>query len=161
MELGNGDEGLQAGENDDEDGLNVDIIEQADDDSRLEPLQWQHLPQNVVVEQVGDGEVGETSEEVRKSFIRKWTLMDDVPTSGLTCLICAFDNTVTAEYRSRTWTRSKLDRHLVGEFHSRVKEVERVFEAQPGTHVDCPLCGESVKKSLGVKHIRKEHAEQL
>lgn len=145
----------------DNDTVDQDALDEAAGGTREEPLHWRQLKDDVVMRPEGDGD-GTSTRKARMEFLKSFVNLTSVSSSNLTCVLCALDPTVSDDIKNQIYNRSKLDRHMKGNFHSREQEVQR---AANNTAVDgrlnCPECNKEMAKERFTKHLESDHPEFL
>lgn len=149
-------------QDEDEGVLNVRAAEEALEGTREEPELWAQLEDAVNVVPEGDGD-GTESGAARMRFIEEFAALSSVQNNNMTCLLCMLDPTVGEP--KTNWTKSKLDKHLNGNFHSRAKQITRAAEnIEVDGKVICPICPSNTEvngKTAYLKHVKKYHANLI
>ena len=79
--------------------------------------------------------------------------------SGLSCILCKLDGTVSVEVKDKEYKMNELNKHMKTKFHTREAQLLRGLAIDGGS-VKCPICEDKVlKATIIVKHVSEEHAE--
>jgi hypothetical protein len=142
----------------DEDEAEIEDPDDAEDDL------WKDVPEGEQVTfQDRDGD-DTYSAAGRLTFAKKFVDQSVRPTTGLTCTLCLMDPTVPYQKQAQKYSKSKLEEHLLSNYHDREKEIMR------GWHIDadgqppkstCPLCKRSLVAKGFIAHVEEYHKEQL
>ncbi|KAF2279952.1 uncharacterized protein EI97DRAFT_477460 [Westerdykella ornata] len=152
------------------DGDDSDLLEEDEllAGSRLEPEEWEELPEQVEMELDRDDGMAREGTPAERQRALVAGLMNKVAlskaasqTSNLTCFLCQIDLTRTVEEKTRTYTMWKLDAHLKGNTHTRLAQLQRALKAQPGTSVECFVCNKKFHRRKVIPHLQRAHPEEL
>lgn len=151
----------------DEDGstVNVDgsVVDDALADTRQEPESWATLPNDVELHFDADRseEIAASEQGGRLGFAKDWIAFESPKNSGLTCLQCLLDDSISDN--ARKYTLSDLDRHMKSDIHTRKNQLLRAFtiDKDADGKAPCPLCQKEFKRANFWKHVEKEHVEQI
>jgi hypothetical protein len=85
--------------------------------------------------------------------------------STLPCLQCQKDDSIDQPHKDARYTLDQLDRHLDTDYHTRIQQLMREFDIDPGAgnKASCPLCEglEPMTKAACLAHLEREHPDQL
>jgi len=142
--------------------------------SDAEPEAWKDIAEDdVIIIQDDDDDQGEAvPTESREKFLRRWLdkVDSDIRTSGLDCMQCQADPTMSNIDKARLYTLSKLNAHLKGNLHTRKEMARRAFKidlasrttVDPKAKVPCPLCKAPYNNhSKFLAHMKTEHPVQM
>lgn len=141
--------------------------------SNEEPAEWDNLPTGDVriVAELEENEAAPTPAG-RFQFLKTFLDLKSEQTGNLTCLQCRLDDTVPYSKKTETYSRTKLDRHLKQDYHSRSAQLLRAFIIDyPDKKGACPLCKEEAAEDSDdeeicttttfIQHVKEAHFEQF
>lgn len=148
----------------DERNLNADNLDESADHTHTEPREWEHLADEITIQQHAGADTTPPTLTGRIAFIKAFIGKKDVETSGLACMQCHYDDTVPNGKKAQRYTLADLDKHLKNDYHSRKSQLLRAFEIDKNESgkVKCPVCNEiELNKRNFATHLEEVHDEQM
>ncbi|KAJ4305039.1 hypothetical protein N0V90_000568 [Kalmusia sp. IMI 367209] len=157
-------------EDDDDDGVDEEVLEDQNIGSREEPECWIDLKQ-VVYLQIGGGQRDESWQpsaetlKARREFLTQWINKTDsvVPQSNLVCPRCQIDPTMGTAAKEKKYNLYRLNTHMRGATHTREAQFRRALKQDGKDNTSiivCPVCKALVKGVRNfIKHLREFHEE--
>ncbi|KAK5167217.1 uncharacterized protein LTR77_007949 [Saxophila tyrrhenica] len=139
--------------------IDAEAVEEALEATREEPEHWGTLNDEVFVRSAGDQD-GNTTVDGRLQFLKSFIALSSVEVKNMKCMLCLLDP--TAATPDRLWDKTKLDRHMRSDYHSRQQELLRAaINSQEDGRVICPLCKVSILHRKFAKHVESTHLEHV
>ncbi|KAF1953205.1 hypothetical protein CC80DRAFT_507400 [Byssothecium circinans] len=167
METALGHDDFDIGSDDeDDDGVDEEVIENQNVGNREEPECWVGLDKNVDIQLGGgnqndDFEPSAEASDARREFLMLWIKkisQSIVSQSNLQCPRCQTDPTMDKKAKDRKFVRAALNKHMRGEVHTREAQLRRALKQDGKTKttlIMCPGCKRSPKGTTAfMRHLR-------